>query len=192
MLKWPMQLFSTTMSTTNKPTEYDVTFAVKEWLLAHGWDVIAFNPPGSQGTFTIPDPAKDPNYRGQTGSESPDIIAVKNSNNILIVESKPQYERSDVIKLLGLARNKARIDLMLELLEKVCSANSVSFKRPVRIFLAKAHGGKERPRKGMQTFIVSTDVNWDPDQIDPASDPYLSMSVEFFGETSSIQKLVEG
>ncbi|MDO8572032.1 MAG: hypothetical protein Q7R79_05115 [bacterium] len=179
------------MSTTNKPTEYDVTFAVKEWLLGHGWDVVAFNPPGSQGTFTIPNPSKDPTYRGQTGSESPDIIAIKNASNILVVESKPQYERSDVIKLLGLARNRERVDLMLELLEKVCSANKVSFKRPVNIFLAKAHGGKERPRKGMQTFIVSTDIDWVPDQIDPAVDPYQSMSVEFFGENQSVQRLFE-
>ena len=187
-----MQLFLKIMSITKKPTEYDVTFAVKEWLLAHGWDVAAFNPPGSQGTFTIPNPAKDPNYRGQTGSESPDIIAVKNASDILIVESKPLHNPSDTEKLLGLYKNPERVELMLKLLEKVCAANGVPFKKPVRIILAKAHGGKEEPHELLHTFLVSVDENWDIDQIDPKIDPFKFMHVKLLVTDRAIAKIIEG
>lgn len=179
------------MSITGKPTEYDVTFAVKEWLLKHGWSVVAFNPPGSQGTFTIPNPAKDPNYRGQTGSESPDIIAVKNGSNVLIVEAKPEYNQSDAEKLLGLYESKARLDLMLQLLEKVCVANGVPFEAPVHIILAKAHGGEEKPQKNLSTFLVSVDASWSPEDIDPKLDPFELMSVKFIGENPAVSRVVE-
>ena len=39
--------------------EYAITYGVKDLLLSRNWDVIAYNPPGSQGTFTIPNPAKE-------------------------------------------------------------------------------------------------------------------------------------
>ena len=40
------------------PSEYDVAYATKEWLITHKWKIIAFDPPGAQGTFSIPDPVK--------------------------------------------------------------------------------------------------------------------------------------
>ena len=51
------------------PSEYDVAYAVKEWLLEHDWSILAFNPPGAQGTFSIPNPAKDSKNKGQTGTD---------------------------------------------------------------------------------------------------------------------------
>ena len=70
--------------------EYAITYAVKNYLLSKNWDVIAYNPPGSQGTFTIPNPSKDGGFRGQTGSESPDIIAIK-SGLVMVVECKTTF-----------------------------------------------------------------------------------------------------
>lgn len=171
--------------------EYDVTFAVKEWLLRHGWAVVAFNPPGSQGTFTIPNPAKDPNYRGQTGSESPDIIAVKNTNYVLIIECKPKYHKGDTEKLINFHKNKERRDLMMELLEKVCEANNVVFKKPAKVILAKAHGGQNTLRMDMQTFLVSTDNEWNPTNINPDIDPYKFMKVVFKESNRVIGELIE-
>lgn len=159
--------------------EYDVTFAVKEWLLENGWNVIAFNPPGAQGTFTIPNPSKAPKYRGQSGSESPDIIAVKNETNVLIVESKPLFNQSDTEKLLNLKDNKERMNLLIELLERVCKANNVPFKKPVNVILARAHAGQDSLSMDMQTFLVSTDNKWNPRKIDPKIDPYKFMKVVF-------------
>ena len=181
-----------TMSTIKKlVSEYDVTFAVKEWLLKHGWDVVAFNPPGSQGTFTIPNPAKDPAYRGQRDSESPDIIALKDKNTILIVEAKPQYNESDTEKLTGLVKNKPRMELLNELVKKMCDANDVALDLPVRVILAKAHGGEEHPRKDMATFIVSTKDKWDPASIDPSIDPVQFMEVELKAPNDEIKNLIE-
>lgn len=179
------------MSTTKKSvSEYDVTFAVKEWLLRHGWDVIAFNPPGSQGTFTIPNPAKDPAYRGQTGSEAPDIIAVKGKTTILIVESKPQYNADDTEKLLGLYKNKPRMELLIELVKKMCAANNVPFDLPVQVILAKAHGGEKELRKDMATFIVNTKDGWDPANIDPSLDPFQFMEVELNAPSNEAKELI--
>ena len=171
-------------------SEYDVTFAVKEWLLEHGWSVIAFNPPGAQGTFTIPNPSKNPNYRGQSGSESPDIIAMKEGTYVLIVESKPLFNQSDTEKLLNLNQNKDRMDLLIELLEQVCKANSVPFKKPVNIILARAHGGQDSLSMDMQTFLVSTDNRWNPRKIDPKIDPYKFMKVVFKESNRVIGELI--
>ncbi|MEA2054010.1 MAG: hypothetical protein U9O96_02665 [Candidatus Thermoplasmatota archaeon] len=170
--------------------EYDVTFAVKEWLSKHGWVVVAFNPPGSQGTFTIPNPAKDPRYRGQTGSVSPDIIAIKNANYVLIIESKPAYNQKDTEKLLNLYKNKERMNLLIDLLEKVCQANNVPFKKPAKIILAKAHGGQNTLRMDMLTFLVSTDNKWNPTRIDPTIDPFKFMKVIFRKSNRAIGEIV--
>lgn len=173
-------------------SEYDVTFAVKEWLLRHGWDVIAFNPPGAQGTFTIPNPAKDPKYRGQTGSESPDIIAIKNGNSILLVESKPRYNQSDVDKLVKYSKNKERINLMIQLVEEVCRANAVPFKKPCKLLLAIAYGLGHNSSKKVQSFQVSVKKAWNSNKINPLIDPYEFMTVVLLSTESYIANLIRG
>lgn len=94
-------------------TEYDVCYATKEYLKKKGYTIVTWNPPGSQGTFTIPNPAKDPNYKGQTGSESPDLIVV-NNQEILFVEAKDNINSSydDIIKLKNMLSNPKRKDLL--------------------------------------------------------------------------------
>lgn len=171
-------------------SEYDVTFAVKEWLLENDWEVVAFNPPGAQGTFTIPNPSKDPKYRGQSGSESPDIIAIKNTSNLLIVESKPLFDEEDAEKLLNLKGNKERMKLLVQLLENVCKANNVLFKKPLNIILAKAHGGQDNLRIDMQTFLISTDNKWNPLRINPEIEPYKFMKVSFMESNKDVGEIV--
>jgi len=162
--------------------EYDVVYAVKEYLLMEGWNVIAFNPPGCQGTFTIPNPAKDAEYRGQTGSISPDILAVKNQI-LFIIECKPSYNKKDAEKLLDLIKNKPKIGLLLRIVENVCKANEIIFnKQNVEIKLGKAHGGTPNLRPDMDTFIVTTIGDWDPSHINPKINPYDSMKVIFHGK----------
>ena len=171
--------------------EYDVTFAVKEWLLEHGWNVVAFNPPGAQGTFTIPNPSKDPAYRGQSGSESPDIIAIKGASNVLIVESKPLFNQHDTQKLLNLKENRSRMDVLVALLEMVCKANNIPFKKPISVILAKAHGGEDSLIMNMQTFLVSTDKVWNPRKIDPSTNPYKFMKVLFIESNRAVGEIVK-
>lgn len=187
----PILLCSMTMSTTTKSVnEYDITFAVKEWLIKHSWNVIAFNPPGAQGSFTIPNPAKDPRYRGQTGSEAPDIIAVKNRNLVLIVESKPLYNKKDTEKLLNLYKNKERMKLLLQLVENACLANEVPFQKPVKVILARAHSGKNNIRMKIQTFLVSVADKWNPGIIDPIVNPFNFMKVIVKGTNKVVIKLL--
>ena len=94
-------------------TEYDVCYATKERLKQSGYTIVAWNPPGSQGTFTIPNPAKDPTYRGQTGSESPDLIAI-NDKELLFVEAKDNVASSydDIVKLKNMLSNPKRRNLL--------------------------------------------------------------------------------
>ena len=172
--------------------EYDVTYAVKEWLIRRGWRIVAFNPPGAQGTFTIPNPSKDPRYRGQTGSKSPDIIALKDSRYLLIIESKPTFNKKDVTKLINLVKNKARMDLLLEILEKICEANNVKFDRKDHILiLGKAHGGGLKPLPGIETFRVSTHSNWDSGNINAAANPFDYMKVTYYPSSEGKKKIVE-
>jgi hypothetical protein len=105
-------------------SEYLVTYAVKEWLITHKWDILAYNPPGSQGTFTIPNPNKDPNFRGQTGSESPDIVATK-QGVILVVEAKTGHSTADETKVDHLFADATKMEIFQIIIRKVAEANHI-------------------------------------------------------------------
>lgn len=106
-----------------KLTEYDISFAVKEYLYSNNYIIITWNPPGSQGTFTIPNPDKDPTYKGQTGSESPDLIAF-NDKEIVFVEAKDAISKSfsDIDKLYKLLCNSKRKKLLFNICTKQMEA----------------------------------------------------------------------
>ena len=128
----------------NKITEFDVTYCTKEYLLNEKWMIIAYNPPGSQGTFTIPNPHKNPKYRGQTGSISPDIVAYKkigNENIFLFVEAKPDYNKDDEEKMVQLFKNQEKKDVFIQVVEGVAKANNIpiDFSLPTKYKFAKAH-----------------------------------------------------
>jgi len=166
--------------------EYNITYIAKEFLTRSGWKIIAYNPPGSQGTFTIPNPAKDGAYRGQTGSLSPDIVALKivNETNIfLIVESKPTYSVSDVTKMTSMFNQKERKELFLRILQGHCEANDISYnpKNKTIIEFAKAHGGNSRTDSIVSTISVSQNEEWSSKIIDPTQDIYSKFSVNVSG-----------
>ena len=140
--------------------EYSITYAAKNLLLDKKWDVIAYNPPGSQGTFTIPNPSKDGGYRGQTGSESPDIIAVK-KNLVLIVECKPGFDASDAEKLTRLSSNIEKMEILTTLIRRVCKANSIELSQNLNYIFALAYQGKKHPIKnlGFISVEVSTKID---------------------------------
>lgn len=106
-----------------KLTEYDISFAVKEYLYNKNYTIITWNPPGSQGTFTIPNPEKVPTYKGQTGSESPDLIAF-NSEEIVFIEAKDSIKKSfeDIAKLKNLLSNNKRKELLFTICKKQLEA----------------------------------------------------------------------
>lgn len=122
---------------SHKLTEYQVTYAVKEWLLEASWNVIAYNPPGSQGTFTIPNPKKDGTFKGQSGSESPDVVAVKRGL-ILVVEAKPKQDKADADKLDALRKDADKMSIFKLLVGKVCGANQVEFHESYQFIWATA------------------------------------------------------
>jgi hypothetical protein len=153
--------------------EYDVTYTTKEYLMNDGWEIIAYNPPGSQGTFTITNPNKDHSYRGQDGSLSPDIVAYKFENNkniFIIVEAKPKYCRSDVDKMINMFKDSARRKIFLKLVTMHARANgfNINLAKPTKILFAKAHGGKKELRKDVSTFYIELkNKKWDPLNINP-------------------------
>lgn len=140
--------------------EYAITYGVKTFLLKCNWDVIAYNPPGSQGTFTIPNPKKDGGYRGQIGSESPDVIAVK-KDVVLIVECKPSFNLEDSKKLERLSKNAEKMEILSKLVSRVCDANSISLPRNFRYVFALAYQGKKHEIKHLG--FISVDVKPDLD-----------------------------
>jgi len=171
--------------------EYDVTFAVKEWLILNGWNVIAFNPPGAQGTFTIPNPKKAAGYRGQTGSLSPDLIAVKGSKYLIVIESKPTFDKSDTEKMMTLFKDRERIRLFLDIVNKVSKANNVPFDESRCILiLAKAHGGELDLQKDLETFHVAVKPEWNPETIEASINPIDYMQVNYYPSSKEIEKIV--
>lgn len=168
--------------------EYEITYITKEYLLKEGWFVIAYNPPGSQGTFTIPNPLKDPSYRGQTGSESPDIVAIKKEvknkkNKILIIESKPFYNQKDVDKMKRLFKNKERVKIFLTILEKQCNANGfeVDFNFKNEICFGKAHSGEKHLRDNIATFLIELKKeDWNPESFNAREDILQYFNIEVF------------
>ena len=145
---------------SQKVKEYAITYGVKGLLLSKKWDVIAYNPPGSQGTFTIPNPSKDGGYRGQTGSESPDVIAIK-EDIVLIVECKSNFNLEDSQKLQRLSKNSEKMEILGTLIRRVCDANGIALPRTLRYVFALAYQGKKHnlPNLG----FISVDVRDDFD-----------------------------
>lgn len=125
---------------STQTNEYVITYGVKLFLLENGWDVIAYNPPGSQGTFTIPNPSKDGSEKGQTGSESPDIIAVR-KGHVLIVECKPKFDLIDAQKLKRLSKNELKMEVLDMLIRRVCRANDIPLPIDLRYIYALAYQG---------------------------------------------------
>lgn len=165
--------------------EYDVTYIAKEFLSRKGWKIIAYNPPGSQGTFTITNPQKDHTYKGQTGSLSPDIVAfkiIKDKNILYIVESKPTYNEDDVKKMINMFRDKERVKIFLDLIIGYTKANGINFDKNMgtKIRFAKAHGGDINPVPNIDTIhIHAINEKWDPENINPKEDIYSNFSVVF-------------
>jgi hypothetical protein len=140
--------------------EYAITYAVKNFLLSKNWDVIAYNPPGSQGTFTIPNPSKDGGYRGQTGSESPDIIAIKNGL-VLIVECKTTFNLDDSKKLNNLSADSKKMEILEILIGRVCKANAIKVPDKMEYIFALAYQGT--PQKSNFLGLINVKVNMDFD-----------------------------
>ena len=140
--------------------EYAITYAVKNYLLSKNWDVIAYNPPGSQGTFTIPNPGKDGGYRGQTGSESPDIIAIKNGL-VMIVECKTTFNLDDSAKLNNLFTDNKKMEILEILITRVCEANAIKVPDKIEYIFALAYQGI--PHKSNFLGLINVQVNVDFD-----------------------------
>lgn len=77
----------------DKLKEEKITLSVRAWLINNGWEIKAFDFPQS-GTGKVIHPDKN-----HVPVIIPDIIATKNSN-ILIIESKDRYLKSDIEKLI--------------------------------------------------------------------------------------------
>lgn len=178
------------------PSEYDVTFSVKEWLINHNWQIIAFDPPGAQGTFSIPDPTKkDKKEKGQTGTTAPDIIATKN-NFLLIVECKGSGKsriKSDIEKLNGFLHNKKRINIFEKIIVNACNANGVMLKFSTsKIIFAKAHGGDDLLlQNNIETFNVKINGKWDATKINPKMDLSKIIVTKYYETSEERRKILE-
>lgn len=133
--------------------EYAITYAVKDLLLSKQWDVIAYNPPGSQGTFTIPNPNKDGGYRGQTGSESPDVIAIKD-DVVVVIECKPSFNEDDAEKLERLSQDSQKMDILDILIRRVCRANEITVGKKIEYIYALAYQGTSHNQRNLGFISV--------------------------------------
>jgi hypothetical protein len=140
--------------------EYAITYGVKDLLLSKNWDVIAYNPPGSQGTFTIPNPSKDGGYRGQTGSESPDVIAIR-KDVVLIVECKPIFSLDDAEKMERLSKDSKKMEILGTLIRRVCRANGIPILAELRYIYALAYHGPKHNHSNLGFISVEVSNEFD-------------------------------
>lgn len=162
-----------------KLTEYDISFATKEYLLDKGCKIVTWNPPGSQGTFTIPNPAKDPANKGQDGSESPDLIAY-NDTEIFFVEAKDSAAKSltDIDKLRKLLNDSKRKGLLYQICTKQMQAlGNVIHLENLIVRLGIAIPQEEniissyKSQSNLTLFLVSSNrIKWNNKKIDASTD----------------------
>jgi hypothetical protein len=150
--------------------EYAITYGVKGLLLSKNWDVIAYNPPGSQGTFTIPNPNKDGGYRGQTGSESPDVIAIKR-DVVLVVECKAKFNKNDANKMKRLSEDSKKMEILNILIRRVCAANEIEISGNLKYIYALAYQGEIHQEKELGFFKIGVSEDFNINNI-PAESSY--------------------
>lgn len=173
--------------------EYAITYGVKTFLLSKSWNVIAYNPPGSQGTFTIPNPDKEIGYRGQKGSESPDVIACK-ENVVLIAECKPDFDLSDAEKLQRLQTNSKKMKILSTLIQRVCLANEVSISEDPAYIFALAYQGLPHSIADLGFLSVQIDQHFDIRRIRGQSsyeDQFATKMISASKWNSRIERLFE-
>lgn len=74
--------------------ERKICIELRDFLVRSHWEIKSFNPPGLQGGIILLDRSQK---RGK-GAIKPDIIA-KKDDYVLIIEVKPKFYKSDIIKL---------------------------------------------------------------------------------------------
>ena len=111
-------------------SEDEIYVYTKEWLIDKGYEILGGQPPNGSDDFPVVEIKKERNQdKGSKGSFKPDLIA-KNSQEILVVECKPKYDRDDEQKLNQVLANKKRQQLFIEelLQRKLITATEQSFK----------------------------------------------------------------
>lgn len=170
-------------------TEFEVTYIAKEYLKRNWRSIIAYNPPWSQWTFTIPDPIKDPNYRWQTGSMSPDIVAYKRQDNkFLIVESKPRYNRKDVEKMIKMFETPNRVKVFYRIVEWYAIANNldVTINQNTQIIFAKAHSWNPALTERVNTILINKTSEFDPHDFLVNDNIYWEYNIQaYFSNTNT-------
>lgn len=87
-------------------SEPEIYVYAKRFLRRCGWTLVGGEPPG--GTDALPRiEAKDPEFekKGSRGSKKVDLIAYRNGR-LLLLELKPAFDRSDVVKLDALVGDR--------------------------------------------------------------------------------------
>jgi len=98
--------------------EATVYISIKRYLKVAGWHLIGGQPPS--GTDSLPVIEIKSNFGSQRGSRDsmkPDLLAVQR-DELLVLELKPKYSRTDHIKLQSLLDSPGRIEALWEALRE--------------------------------------------------------------------------
>ena len=134
-------------------SEDEIYVYTKEWLIDKGYEILGGQPPNGSDDFPVVEIKKERNQdKGSKGSFKPDLIA-KNSQEILVVECKPKYDRDDEQKLNQVLANKKRQQLFIEelLQRKLITATEQSFK----VKFCLANNSKIAPLESINNFFIS-------------------------------------
>ncbi len=100
-------------------SEDEIYVYTKEWLKDKGYIILGGQPPNGSDDFPVVEIKKEKDQdKGSKGSFKPDLVA-KNSQEILVIECKPKYDKEDEEKLKQVLIYKKRQQLLIEELSQI-------------------------------------------------------------------------
>jgi hypothetical protein len=94
--------------------EDEIYFLTKNWMLEQQFHILGGQPPNGTDRFPVIEIKSDQNtQRGSRTSFKPDLVVATN-DHLLIVECKPEFDKSDVSKLREIASTEARLHAMIQ------------------------------------------------------------------------------
>jgi len=138
-----------------------VYLGTKAFLKAHGWTLLAGQPPNGCNSLPVVE-IKCPERKGigSLGAYKPDLIAARDGI-FLLVECKPDHSVRDAIKLADILASGERVNLLYaeicqrKLLErKGIECNAMRFSAGIRGALA--HSGSPQRQEHLLSIIINT------------------------------------
>jgi proline dehydrogenase len=134
-------------------SEDEIYVYTKEWLKDKGYIILGGQPPNGSDDFPVVEIKKEKDQdKGSKGSFKPDLVA-KNSQEILVIECKPKYDKDDEEKLKQVLINKKRQQLLIEELSQRKLINESE--KDLKIKFCLANNSNIAPLESLNNIFIN-------------------------------------